>query len=266
MRGDSDFADLRAVLVAHGLAPGSTLLAGLIDGEDNSSYGVFIVDGGQCVAFELDSGRKLTRWEFVDDIASLEDDFAALVGRAMKLGVDGRLSMSTYGGKRRCRADGWPRSAPTIKVNELIDEMRRTLRRAGWVPGRHVDTSTWRARLGADGLVMHAAAEGFLSEFGGLAFADGGPGISRAREPLELDPLLALGEDEMFREWGELIGEDIFPIGELDNGRYFLGIGESGPLYLVSDWLARFGVGLGGMENLVLGDRPETVHDSYPLT
>jgi hypothetical protein len=113
---------------------------------------------------------------------------------------------------------------------------------------------------------MHEAAEGFLSEFGGLAFAHGGPGISRAREPLELDPLLAIGEDEMFREWGELIGEGIFPIGELDNGRYFLGIGESGALYLVSDWLARFGAGLIGMENLVLGVMPETVHDSYPLT
>ncbi|MDZ5446532.1 hypothetical protein U2F26_28055 [Micromonospora sp. 4G57] len=42
LREDSDFADLRNLLAARGLHASEVLLAGLIGGEDNSQYGVFI--------------------------------------------------------------------------------------------------------------------------------------------------------------------------------------------------------------------------------
>jgi hypothetical protein len=112
---------------------------------------------------------------------------------------------------------------------------------------------------------MHQAAESFLSEFGGLSFEYGGDGISRAREAFEFDPLLALGEDDRFREWSELIGATLFPIGELDQGRCFLALDEAGMIYLVADWLAQFGVGLNGMESLILGVAPEVLYNCYPL-
>ncbi len=111
---------------------------------------------------------------------------------------------------------------------------------------------------------MHEAAEGFLSEFGGLSFEYGGDGISRARESFEFDPLLGLGEDDRFGEWGELIGRRLFPIGELDQGRYFLGLDEAATIYLVADWLGQFGVGLDGMESLILGVAPQVLYDCYP--
>lgn len=149
-------------------------------------------------------------------------------------------------------------------MSELSKEAERTLLRSGWLPGRFVDPSAWRTRLEDAGFVIHEAAERFLSEFGGLAFEFGGDGISRAREAFELDPLLALGEDDRFNEWGELIGVSLAPIGELDNGRYFLGLDESETVYLVADWLAQFGVGLAGLENLILGVAPETLYDHYP--
>ncbi|WP_082801189.1 SUKH-3 domain-containing protein [Herbidospora cretacea] len=57
-------------------------------------------------------------------------------------------------------------------------ETERILARAGWKPGRQVDTSAWLSRLEADGFVMHDAAERFLREFGGLVVPHGGPGIS----------------------------------------------------------------------------------------
>lgn len=88
---------------------------------------------------------------------------------------------------------------------------------------------------------MHDAADGFLREFGGLVVPYGGPGVTRAREALEFDPLSAIGEDDRFAEWSETVGKSICPIGVLDQGRFFLGIDEDGMIYLVSDALARFG-------------------------
>ncbi|MFJ8588158.1 SUKH-3 domain-containing protein [Streptomyces sp. NPDC093595] len=88
-----------------------------------------------------------------------------------------------------------------------------------------------------------------------------GSGISRSREAFQIDPLLALGEDDRFSEWGELIGKAITPIGELARGRYFLGIDEEGMICLVADWLARFGIGANGVESLALGVAPEVLYN-----
>ncbi|MFF7181555.1 SUKH-3 domain-containing protein [Streptomyces sp. NPDC008121] len=135
-------------------------------------------------------------------------------------------------------------------------EVERALRAAGWYPGRALDTRDWKQQWEQDGFRSHAAAEDFLREFGGLWVGHGGAGITRAREPFDLDPLLALGEADRFGEWGEEIGRRLFPIGELDRGHAFLGLDEDGELYAVDDWLARFGRMPEAMENLVLGVMP----------
>ncbi|MFD9162150.1 SUKH-3 domain-containing protein [Streptomyces sp. NPDC059558] len=135
-------------------------------------------------------------------------------------------------------------------------EVETVLRGAGWYPGRNVDTTGWRERLEVDGFRIHSAAEDFLREFGGLTVVGGGSGITRAREPFELDPLLALGEGDRFGEWGEEIGHHLFPLGELDHGQAFIGLDERGELYVVVNWLARFGRMPEAMENLVLGVMP----------
>ncbi|MGW0856227.1 SUKH-3 domain-containing protein [Streptomyces sp. NPDC002690] len=135
-------------------------------------------------------------------------------------------------------------------------ETDAVLRGAGWYPGRSIDTTVWRERLEADGFRIHAAAEDFLREFGGLTVGGSGSGITRAREAFELDPLLALGEDDRFGEWGEEIRRSLFPLGELDHGHAFLGLDEQGELYVVASWLARFGRMPEAMENLVLGVMP----------
>ncbi|WP_406511174.1 SUKH-3 domain-containing protein [Streptomyces sp. NBC_00161] len=140
-------------------------------------------------------------------------------------------------------------------------EVDAVLRGAGWYPGRSIDTTVWRERLEADGFRMHVAAEDFLREFGGLTVGSSGPGITRAREAFELDPLLALGEDDRFGEWGEEIGRCLFPLGELDHGHAFLGLDEQGELYVVASWLARFGRMPEAMENLVLGVMPVRMAD-----
>ncbi|MEV6956260.1 SUKH-3 domain-containing protein [Streptomyces sp. NPDC051183] len=55
---------------------------------------------------------------------------------------------------------------------------------------------------------------------------------------------------------GEEIGRHLFPLGELDHGPAFLGLDEQGELYVVSNWLARFGRMPRAMENLGLGVMP----------
>ncbi|NBH11812.1 SUKH-3 domain-containing protein [Amycolatopsis sp. SID8362] len=132
------------------------------------------------------------------------------------------------------------------------------LRAAGWEPGRRVDTTAWRNQLEATGEVhMHAAAEGFLGEFGGLKVKISGPGVSSAREPFEFNPGDLHGEEGRFAGWGARLGKSLFPIGELDGGRFFLGISELGEILLVETWVATFGIGDAALENLILGVKPD---------
>lgn len=122
-----------------------------------------------------------------------------------------------------------------------------------------MDTSSWVAALGAAGVVAHDAARAFLAEFGGLVVDISGPGVNRAREPFELDPLLCSGEEDRFLEWGEEIGKSLFPIGVLDMGRYFLGIDEQSEIYLIETWVASFGRMPQAMDNLISGVRPTVI-------
>jgi hypothetical protein len=110
---------------------------------------------------------------------------------------------------------------------------------------------------------MHEAAEEFLSEFGGLVFDISGPGISCVREPFELDPLLAEGEEDRFADWSEVLGKSLYPIGEGDQGRYFLAIDGIGAIYLVADWVAAFGPADKALEGLTLGVAPTVVAEEY---
>ncbi len=115
----------------------------------------------------------------------------------------------------------------------------------------------------AVGLAMHDAADAFLQEFGGLTVNVSGPGISCARTPFALDPELTWGEDDRFVEWGEAIGRHLYPLGELDHGRFFLGIDEAGVIYLVETWVAGFGPMPHSMEHLVLGVAPRRIDEGY---
>ncbi|OII65011.1 hypothetical protein BJP40_18700 [Streptomyces sp. CC53] len=147
-------------------------------------------------------------------------------------------------------------------MSHLVPEVADVLRASGWVPGRKVDTGRWEASFAAAGLLMHAPAHAFLREFGGLAVHVGGPGVTCARTPFELDPALARGEEGRFLEWGDALGRRLFPLGELDHGRYFLGIDELHEVYLVEAWVASFGPVPRALEHLVLGVAPRRIADA----
>ncbi|WP_327360112.1 MULTISPECIES: SUKH-3 domain-containing protein [unclassified Streptomyces] len=60
---------------------------------------------------------------------------------------------------------------------------------------------------------------------------------------------------------GVVVG--LYPLGELDHGRFFLGIDEVGVIYLVETWVASFGPMPHAMENLVLGVVPRRIDEGY---
>jgi hypothetical protein len=85
LRNDDSFSHLRELLADRGLIASETILAGMISSEDNSDYGAFLTATGHCMAFETGPDGSLTRWERVDDITTLEDDFEAIaVGVSMQ--------------------------------------------------------------------------------------------------------------------------------------------------------------------------------------
>jgi hypothetical protein len=145
-----------------------------------------------------------------------------------------------------------------MSSNRFPWRVDRTLRRAGWHPGRQVDTAAWRSALDID---MHPAADRFLAEFGGLVLDLHGSGRTAAKEPFELDPALCDGEEDRFLGWSRHIGRSLYPLGELDHGRFFLGIDEQSVLYLVIDWLAVFGTGDAGLIALCQGTKPTPVEE-----
>lgn len=84
LRNDAAFAELRDLLADHGLVPSETVLAGLIDGEDESMYGVFLTVDLQCIRFEARGNGELIEWRNIDDLSILANAFEAVdVGVAM---------------------------------------------------------------------------------------------------------------------------------------------------------------------------------------
>ncbi|MGV9297450.1 MULTISPECIES: SUKH-3 domain-containing protein [Amycolatopsis] len=142
-------------------------------------------------------------------------------------------------------------------MKEFSPEVVEALEAAGWHRGRQVDVEGWRAGLAGEGLRMPDAAAEFLASFGGLKFDLKGRGITRGKEPFDLDPLVAAGEEGRFVDWGREIGRALFPIGELDGGHFFLAIDEEGEIYCLADRLGSFGRGVEGLEGLILGVMPE---------
>ncbi|WP_436771622.1 SUKH-3 domain-containing protein [Yinghuangia sp. YIM S09857] len=143
--------------------------------------------------------------------------------------------------------------------HNFSDDLDHALRGIGWTPGRRVAPEQWLTSLESDGLRRHDAATEFLAEFGGLARPCSGPGITSAREAFDLNPALCEGEGGRFRDWSAHIDRVIFPVGEIENGRAFLGIDETSELYLVETCLASFDQMPYALEGLVLGYRPRHV-------
>ncbi|MEU9334265.1 SUKH-3 domain-containing protein [Streptomyces sp. NPDC048290] len=211
--------------------------------------------------------RDPARWPVEGTACDVEVWWADDRPRIALKPVDRRFLRDDFTAWQRATRPDWPERVPVERAwvdaaaaRRRTGVVERTLRAAGWAPGRNVPTGGWRAALEASGLVrMHRAARGFLAEFGGLRVRVDGPGITCARTPFHFDPGLLTGEEDRFADWSAALGRAVFPIGELDEGRFFLGIDERGEVYLLETWVARFGPVRDALEKLVLGIAPERV-------
>ncbi|MFF5934254.1 SUKH-3 domain-containing protein [Streptomyces sp. NPDC012508] len=138
-----------------------------------------------------------------------------------------------------------------VTESRFSDETQSALRSAGWFPGREVDVTSWRTSL--QGFHMHAAAERFLREFGGLHVRVSGPGENHRRTPFEIDPELAIGEEDRWMHLSEMFGRSFFPIGGEDFGEFLLGIDERGEIHFLMNWAISLGRGDYALENLIRG-------------
>jgi hypothetical protein len=118
--------------------------------------------------------------------------------------------------------------------------VRDVLTQAGWKPGRAIPEGKlrdWNEQLAASRFPTFEAAERILREFGGIAVDLQGLGLECAQTPFEIDPTLAIGEDDRFAGYEPTIGARIAPLGEVGNGHAFLGVSESGRVLIVGDYL-----------------------------
>ncbi|MFJ5230863.1 SUKH-3 domain-containing protein [Kitasatospora sp. NPDC088391] len=202
------------------------------------------------------------RWPSVGTVAEFELWWAGLRPQIRLKPVDPRHLREDFATWAAEARPHWPEDVPVDEAwvdaaataLRAAGEVDRTLAAAGWHPGRQVPVRRWRELLEASGhLRMHAAAARFLAEFGGLEVGHGGPGVNVARTAFHLDPELAVGEEERFADWSERLGRDLFPIGELDHGRFFLAVDATGEICLVETWVESYGPFRQGLEKLVLG-------------
>lgn len=78
LRNDAVFAGLRDLLTDRGLLPSETLLAGFIESEDESMYGVFVTFDLHCIRFETSPDGGLAEWRSMDDLSMVTEDFEAV--------------------------------------------------------------------------------------------------------------------------------------------------------------------------------------------
>lgn len=76
--------DLRRLLARRGHDPSRVVLAGLVEGDEELSYGVFILPSRTCVLFETAANERVLRWVEPATPRDWEDTFGAVeVGVAM---------------------------------------------------------------------------------------------------------------------------------------------------------------------------------------
>ena len=91
------------------------------------------------------------------------------------------------------------------------------------------------------GFRMHDPARSFLLEFGGLAWPIGGQWEHVPSFLFNLIPTVAVFENDRFDEMSDIAEEQLYPVGEVLYGHYFLAIGHRTNLYLVMDDLTAYG-------------------------
>lgn len=121
----------------------------------------------------------------------------------------------------------------------LHSDVARILAEAGWDPNRDRsdEITRWLSQLG-DCFPVVQGARDVLTRLGGLNVQLTGPGEEWSRQSFRIDPTLALGEDDRFADFSQMLGVRLFPLGEVGH-EAFLALGEDRKIYalMLDLWL-----------------------------
>lgn len=186
------------------------------------------------------------------DIGVHEFDAGYVLWPVLPGGQSGALP-DTLGGTRVVvdRQSGelstWPMLPTPIIAEQYREQVRarerfpadvsEDLRAAGWRPGRNVAASVneWLDRTGIDReLPMFDAARAALDEFGGLTINQRGPGGKAGGGfTSHLYPGKNAPTTPTIREFAELIGLPVFPLGDHADGPSHLVVDTTGRVFLL---------------------------------
>jgi hypothetical protein len=143
--------------------------------------------------------------------------------------------------------------------HQFSSAVESALRSAGWRPGRRLPAAkldAWAKELGS-GFEQSSIARSILEEFGELKIRQAGAGLEIGRQDFEFNPLLALNEDDRFREFEKVTGK-VFPLGELWGGMSFFAVSEDGKVFAVMGEVELLGETIDqALDVLIRGLRPQ---------
>jgi len=143
----------------------------------------------------------------------------------------------------------------------MESDLVAVLRRSGWSADRRAAPdwlSAVYATMEREGFAVVDALRDVLGSYGGLKLGSRGTGVSQAREVVDVDPRLCVGEVDRFEWVGECLGRTLSPVGELGGGHAFVGIDEDGAIYIFDLEVWRAGLDWdSALHKLLLGHRTE---------
>ena len=140
-------------------------------------------------------------------------------------------------------------------------EVRALLEQAGWYDNRIASPPP---ALPYD-VQYPPAIHRLLMEFGGLSVESSGPGVNKARNSIEFDPLWAEGEsteDGRLTYYSSLLGSTLYPIGQVSNSPWMICLDLHGKVYMAGDCLFFVGESfVEGVSNMLLGIRGKVLQE-----
>jgi hypothetical protein len=119
---------------------------------------------------------------------------------------------------------------------------------------------SWKTSLAPEDFRIFPAAEAALRRFAGLEVKQRGPGVAMPREDFSIDPALAFGEMDRFRDHSDIIGLPLYPLGECGGGHYFLAIATDGRVFALMDGIVLIGGSIDeAVHNLIVGQRGSVI-------
>jgi hypothetical protein len=152
-------------------------------------------------------------------------------------------------------------------MNDFSEFTEAVLRKSGWFPERSVRNAVlrWDLELQQDNFQIFPEAEKILTQFGGIKIEKHKSRTKSSRFlPMLLDPTMALGENDRFTEFADLLGNKLYPLGEFIEVHYYLAVSEDGRIFSLMSDLLLIGKNFNqALENIINGIEIDVSNPDY---